>query len=502
MRIGGKNIILLLYSFPKFTSSMRRFFAKNLLFVMCVNLLVKPLWVFMIDRTVQNNVGHASYGIYQALLNLGLVFQILLDFGINNYNSRSLAQNPKRIRLLFPPMLSARLALSVFYLIIVCAIGLIIGYRGWQIMMLFGVLMIQTLNSLMQFIRSNVAGLHRFKADGILSVTDRFLMIIICGFLLVYPPTKSHFRIEWFVAAQIFCYAIAIVTGLVVLKRISNVRLHFTLDIKRVRRIIRDSFPYALLIFLMSVYTRSDTMLIERLAGSNGSEQAGIYAAAYRLLDVGNMFGLMFATMLLPVFGRLLAQKETVQPIVQLCVNLLLPASILVTVTAVYFRVEIMNLLYRETTAESITVFAWLMIAFPAFSLSNVYSTLLTANGDLKLLNKIALAGVIINLSLNFFLIPRYYALGAAFAACITQSFLAVCFLVFAQRQTQLERNRKWMLSFIFYLLLILGFGYAVRTLPFSWLLQLLMLGALGVSSIFLFRFVSFKSIKQLLERR
>src|SRR5690606_11557829 len=119
---------------------MRRFFAQNLLFVIAVNLLVKPLWIFMIDRTVQNKVGHADYGMYQALFNLGLVFQILLDFGINSYNSKSLAENPKKIRLLFPPMVSARLALSGFYLIAVTAIGFALGYRGWQIGMLAGVL--------------------------------------------------------------------------------------------------------------------------------------------------------------------------------------------------------------------------------------------------------------------------------------------------------------------------------------------------------------------------
>ena len=481
---------------------MRRFFAKNLLFVIAVNLLVKPLWIFMIDRTVQNKVGHAEYGIYQALLNLGLVFQILLDFGINNYNSRSLAQNPKKIRLLFPAMLSARIALSVFYLIVVCIIGLIIGYGAWQILMLFGVLLIQTLNSLMQFVRSNVNGLHKFKTDGILSVTDRFLMILICGILLFYPATAKHFRIEWFIITQIICYGIAIVAGLIVLKKISNVRLHFTLDVKRVKRIVQQSFPYALLIFLMSVYTRSDMMLIERLSGSEGSEQAGIYAAAYRLLDVGNMFGLMFAGMLLPVFGRLLAQKTSVQPIVQLCVNLLLPVAILVTVTAVFFRSEIMHLLYRNATDQGIVVFALLMIAFPAFSLSNVYSTLLTANGDLRLLNRIALVGVIINLSLNFLLIPKYYSLGAAIAACITQSVLAICFMVFAQKQTELERNVRWSLSFIFFLVLILGLGYGVKILPFPWMAQLMLLFAMGISIIFLFRFISFRAVKQLLERK
>lgn len=480
---------------------MRRFFAKNLLFVLAVNLLVKPAWIFLIDRTVQNKVGHAPYGIYQALMNLGLIFQILLDFGINNYNSRSLAQNPRMIRVLFPAMLSARLLLSFFYLIIVSMIGLAIGYRGWQIGMLLGILLIQTANSLMQFVRSNVSGLHRFKADGILSVADRLLVILFCGFLFLYPATARHFRIEWFVAVQVLSYSIAIVAGLIVLKRISKVRLHFTLDTRRILSIVRQSLPYATLIFLMSVYTRSDAMLIERLSGQDGSEQAGIYASAYRLLDVGNMFGLMFATMLLPIFGRLLAERKTVQPIVQLCVNLLLPVSLLVTVTAIYFRSEIMELLYRHTTQESITVFAFLMIAFPAFSLSNVYSTLLTANGDLKLLNRIALVGVVINLSLNFMLIPRYFAIGAAVSACLTQSILALCFIIFAQRQTQLHRNARWIFSFVFFFFLIIAFGFGVRQLPIGWQAQVLLLFLTGVSTIFLFRFVSLKSLKKLLER-
>lgn len=477
---------------------MRRLFARNLLFVIAVNLLVKPVWIFLIDRTVQNQVGHASYGTYQALMNLGLVFQILLDFGINNYNSKSLAQNPRLVRSLFPAMLSARLLLCLFYIIVVGGIGLALGYNGWQLGMLGGILLIQTLNSMTQFVRSSVAGLHRFRADGVLSVADRLLMIVICGLLLFLPATRQVFRIEWFVLAQIFSYGIALLAALIVLKRISNVRIRLTSNIGRIVTIVKESFPYALLIFLMSVYTRADTLLIERLTGENGAVQAGIYAAAYRLLDVGNMFGLLFAGMLLPVFGRLLAQNISVRPIVQLCVNLLLPVSILVTVVSIFFRFEIMHLLYRHATEESVAVFALLMIAFPAFSLSNVYSTLLTANGDLKLLNRVALAGVVINLTLNFVLIPQYQALGAAFAACVTQCGLSVCFIIFARRQTALENNLRWVLSFIFFLALIVALGFGVRVLPVGWMIQMLLLCAMGASTIFLFRFVSFRSVREM----
>jgi O-antigen/teichoic acid export membrane protein len=251
----------------------------------------------------------------------------------------------------------------------------------------------------------------------------------------------------------------------------------------------------------MSIYTRADTMLIERLSGPEGDEQAGIYAAAYRLLDVGNMFGIMFATMLLPVFGRMLAQRADVQPIVQLCVNLLLPASLLVAVTGVYFSSEIMHLLYTEASYIDAQVFTWLMIAFPAFSLSNVYSTLLTANGDLKVLNRIAFIGVIINLSLNFILIPRYFSLGAAFAACITQSVLAICFMIFAQRKTQLPHNTKWAASFVLFLFSLIAMGYCVKLIPISWMLQLALLFSSGLLLAFLFRFVSLRAAKALFLR-
>ena len=251
----------------------------------------------------------------------------------------------------------------------------------------------------------------------------------------------------------------------------------------------------------MSIYTRADTLLIERLSGTGGSEQAGIYAAAYRLLDVGNMFGLMFASMLLPVFGRMLSQKNDVQPIVQLCVNILLPASLLVTVTGVCFSSEIMHLLYKHATNEDAVVFAWLMVAFPAFSLSNVYSTLLTANGDLRLLNRIAFTGVFINLALNFLLIPQYFSLGAAFTACITQNALAVCFMIFAQKQVRLPHSKTWGLSFILFLASIAAMGYTVKLLPISWAIQLVILFGCGALLIFLFRFVSLKAMKQLLNR-
>lgn len=480
---------------------MRRFFVKNLVFVLTVNLLVKPLWIFFIDRTVQNRVGHASYGLYSALFNMGIIFQILLDFGLSNYNTRLISQNPERIKEIFPSMFSARLLLVLVYTILVGIFAWAIGYRGDELELLAGVLLIQVLSATMLFIRSNVSALHKFRADSLLSVSDRLLMILLCGALLYLPATRNSFTIEWFVLAQIACFSIAIIMALFVLGRISGVKASLAIDLPKVMRIIRDSAPYALLIFLMSVYTRSDTLLLERLSGIDGKEQAGIYAAGYRLLDVCNIFGLMFAGILLPLFGRMLAERQSVTPIISLSVNIMLPLSFIAAVAAAYYGTDIMHLLYKGNSPNDGLIFALLIASFPAFCIMYIYSTLLTASGNLKLLNKIAATGVVINLALNFMLIPQYKAVGAAATALLTQTLLAICFIAFARKNMQLPRNVKWLGTHVSFLLLTIAAGYVATFLPFSWLTQILVFGAGSLVLMFIFRFVSVDAVKKLLSR-
>ncbi len=481
---------------------MRRFFVKNLLFVLAVNLLVKPIWVFMIDRNVQNRVGHAEYGTYQALFNLGLIFQILLDFGLSYYNTRIIAQSPDKLKTMFPGLLSTRLLLILLYTSLVLILGFVVGYRADELVLLTGVLLIQALSSLLQFFRSNIAALHRFRIDGVLSVTDRLLMILVCGFLLFSPMTASAFKIEWFVVSQILCYLAAVIIAFLALGKISGVSLKFTFDGAAVLPTIKASLPYASLVFLMAVHMRADTILVERLCGAAGKSEAGVYAAGYRLLDVGNMFGIMFASMLLPLFGRMLAEKQNVAPIIQLCVNIMLPVSCTVAVAAFLFGDNIMSTLYVNTTVEDGKVFAFLMATFPAYCMMYVYSTLLTANGNLKLLNRIALAGVIINLSLNFILIPKYLALGAAVTACITQTTLSACYMIFCAKTIDTGRTVKWVTAHIMFIAFIILIGFGVTYLPVDWKLQVVSLGIISLICMFAFRFVTLASIKQLANRR
>ena len=484
---------------------MNRFFVRNLFFVITVNVLVKTIWAFFIDRSVQNTVASGSYGTYQALMNVAIIFQIVMDFGITNYNTRTIAQNPDKLKALFPAMLSARLMLIVVYMSLAFLIALALGYRGWELVLLSGVLLIQSLNSTVLFIRSNVAALQRFKTDGILAITDRLLMIIICGFMLLYPAIARNFRIEWFVVTQIICYGIAAVAGYIVLRRISDIKLKFSFRPATIVQIIKQSFPYALLIFQMSIYNRSDVIIMERLL-PDGKAQADTWAAAFRLIDQANTLGLTFSAILLPLFGRMLSQKQDVAPIVKLCVNMLVPFSFMVAIAGIFFSADIMHLLYKgsHNEVEYSIVFAWLIASFPAWCLMYIYSTLLTANGSLKILNIIAFCGVIINLSLNFYLVPGHKAIGGAMTSFITQTALSGAFIIFAARVIKLPVNIKLVLAHLGYLLFILLLAYSIitimRTAP--WVVQFFTFGSACIALMFVFRFISIQGIRQLISKR
>ena len=440
---------------------MRKSFVQNIFFLLLVNLIVKPIWIFAIDLKVQNTVGYATYGQYVALLNFSLMFQILLDFGMQSYNTRIIAQSPLRLKRLFPNMIIAKLLLSVVYLAVVMLLGLLAGFRDKALWILLALCAVQILNSFVLYLRSNIAGMQRFKTDSILSVTDKLVMIAICSVLLYGSGwVTGTFKIEWFVFAQIAAYLLTAIAAFSLTLRHAHFDWkHF--DYRRTLAICRKSLPYATLIFLMSVYIRSDALLIERLL-PDGAHETGVFAAAFRLLDVSNnVTGVLFAGILLPLFGRLLAERNPIAPIIRTGVNLLLPVALTVCITAWFFGNEIMLLQHQDATPYDSRVFSVLMITFPAYCISYVYATLLTANGNIRILIFISVLGVIISLCGNLLLIPRYGALGAAITACCVHLSVALLNLIAASRYFNLKKDGVWIVRIALFAFIML---FVVRT--------------------------------------
>jgi len=391
-----------------------------------------------------------------------------------------------------------KFALAGIYALVVFTLGWIIGYSPDQFRLLWILVINQFLSSLILYFRTNISGLQYFTTDSLLSVLDRTLMILFTGLLLWGNVTSKPFRIEWFVYCQTVSYTITlIITLIILLSKTGKIKLLFNFG--EGLKILKKSYPYALLILLMSLFNRIDSVMLERLL-NDGQEQAGIYAQSFRILDATSQFALLFSVLLLPMFARMLKLKQEVNSLVNISVSLLMVAALTLAVTSNFYRGEFMSLLYHQSGPFTSKIFGLLMIDFIFISLSYIYGTLLTANGSLKALNILAGITVVINISLNLILIPRYKAIGAAWASVISQGFYATGQIFLSIRVIDLKMKydllfRLFLLTMLLIVLNVVGLTHINNWIPAS-LLSL----AAGLVLAFVLRLIRIKEMVNILK--
>ncbi|MDQ3193185.1 MAG: oligosaccharide flippase family protein [Bacteroidota bacterium] len=477
---------------------MQRKFITNLALLLFLNLLIKPFWILGIDREVQNVVGAESFGLYYALFNFSFLLNALLDIGITNFNNKNIAQNTHLLTKHFSNIVGLKFILALVYAFITLVFALVVGYNGGEIKMLLVLIFNQFLISFVLYLRSNISGLHLFKTDSLISVLDRLIMITISVFLLWGNVLGTDYNIEWFIYTQTAGYAItALIAFLVVFKKAGVFKLTWSKPF--FISILKQSYPFALLFLLMMLYTKSDTIIMERIL-PNGAEQTGIFAQAYRLLDAANMIGFLFAGLLLPLFARMIKFNERINELVNLSLSLILALAVISAISSFFFRYEIMDLLYHEHIYESAQVFGVLMFSFIAISVTYIFGTLLTANGNLKQLNWLAAVGVIVNIALNFYLIPMFFSLGAAYVGLLTNSMIAVMQIVIVALIFKFKINYILIVKIFLFTVGVVVIGYFSKYLPYEWGLNFVIMVGISVLWAFITKVLNLKSMYHIIK--
>lgn len=479
---------------------MNKKFIINLALLLLLNFLVKPFYILGIDAEIQNRVGAEVYGQYFSLLGFSFLLNIILDVGIVNYNTRNIAQHNFLLQKYFGHIISLRMILSVVYVVVALFFAWVLGYDVLEIEMLMWLVLNQILVSVILYVRSNLTGLLLFKRDSIISVLDRGLLIVICGSLLWGGFTKETFNIYWFIWAQTFAYGVTLVVALYFLlskQPVSKLKLKKVVSLS----VLKQSFPYALLILLMTVYYRSDSVMLERML-PDGKIQAGIYANGFRFFEAANNIALLFATLLLPMFAKLIKNKQSVESLVGVSVRVLLSGAITLSIICFFYSYDLISARYNSYNQEAADVFGVLMICFVFISSTYIFGTLLTANGNLKTLNKIAFAGVILNISLNVVLIPLYKAYGAAIASLITQGLTAFAQIWLSKRYFLFKNDFLLIFKLMFYTVLMSSLIYLIIKFEMSslkWFWEVLTLLLISVFLLFVTHIFTINHVKVLI---
>lgn len=478
---------------------MQKKFITNLGFLLFLNLLIKPFWVLGIGIGVQTAVGPTEYGIYFTMLNFSFLFHIFLDFGINNFQNRNISQNPDAAGHLLSTLAVVKLVFGGVFIILVLSFGkYLMGYPPEYMFLLSVVGLNQVLMSILLFLRANLAGLQYFKVDSLISVLDRLLMIGICGVLLWGGVTDIPFQIEWFAFAQGAAYATTILVALIILLWEAKVRVTLP-EWKIVPSIVKKSFPFAMLTLVMTIYYRIDVIMIEEML-PNGVKEAGIYAQGYRIPEMANMFALLFATLLLPMFSKMLSHKKDIINLMSLAFRLLMVTAIIAGILTAFYSLDIVRIAFIEEVVKTAEVQTILMFTFIPLASTYVFGTLLTANGDLKALNGIAGIGLVINVALNYYLIEYFGIYGAAMATLITQIVIVSLQLIYIGVQFDIVPKVQIIVSLAIFTIGLYGFAYWINSFDVDHKIMFVIIAFFGLIWAFVTRMIHLKGIYRILK--
>lgn len=416
---------------------LNREFLINIILLVVINVLIKPLYIFGIDARVQNLVGTEEYGVYFALFNFIFLFQVINDPGIQNFNSRFIAQDPDKIRFHFPRILGSKVLLGLAFLCLTAICAYAVGYTIEESKILALIAINFFLATLFIYLRTNISAVGMYRKDSYISALDKLIMVVILGYLTWFSPWQDTFNIYWLIYAQMFAYCVAcIVAFVIILPFISNqwIVISWTYMIK----LIKQSAPFAFVILLVAIYLRIDGVMLERLLDDNGLE-AGIYAAGYRFFEAAGMLAYLFGALLLPMYSSLIAKKESVASLAITSLRAVLVMSMVILIVLVVYRHDLMYFLYDDATDYYGQILIYLMLAFLAVAISHIYGAMMMAKGALKALNIIFLLGVILNIGLNLWLIPIKGAEGAAIATVATQWLVTIGQIMLAHSQLKLQ---------------------------------------------------------------
>ncbi|MEN9640036.1 MAG: hypothetical protein RLZZ262_1905 [Bacteroidota bacterium] len=442
---------------------MKQKFIFNIILLVILNLLVKPVYILAVEAEVQNKVGAESYGTYFALLNLSFLMNILLDWGITNWNTRHIAQNTSVLQKHFSKLFTSRFILVLVFLPAIFIAALALNYRGEQLLLLGIIALSQVFASLLLFLRSNLAGLHLFKQDSLVSIMDRSFMILALGYLLWGRQDGAYFDIFWLAYGLLFSYIAACAVAFWILrKHIRPVRWMF--DWPFTLSILKQSTPFAMLIAVSMLGARTDAILLDRLTGA---DEAGIYAMGFRFFESLSMIAYLFGGLLLPMFARALSEREDITGLVHMGCSFLFAGCFAAAIWCFVDARDILSLFYMNHLDQAAATFKWQMLAAVCFSMQYVFGTLLTADGLLRPLIRIALIGVVFNIALNLWYIPLFGSVGAAMACFLTQALILGLQVFEVYQRYRIQGMTKLSVRMVsFAILLVLGaFFYKDQTI-------------------------------------
>ncbi len=229
------------------------------------------------------------------------------------------------------------------------------------------------------------------------------------------------------------------VISLIVIKKKFNVFFKRPLA-KEIKRQLSEGWYYFVSTASITLYTNSNIFILGLFTNN---EVVGYFAAADKLrMAIQGLFGNAAQTVFPHLSLMFKESKIKAVRFVKKYLRLSLLAAAIVTLTVFIFSREIVIVILGQNYLSSLPVFRVILFLPIIILISNIYGIQVMLNlGYKKEFFKVIFYAGIGNLVLSFVLVPKFYAIGTAFAVTITEIIVSLGMWGFTHRKSLLKES-------------------------------------------------------------
>jgi PST family polysaccharide transporter len=221
-------------------------------------------------------------------------------------------------------------------------------------------------------------------------------------------------------------------TGLIIAYRFKGYSILWRWSLSLAKTLLTESWPLILSGLTIMIYMRIDQIMLGQMVGD---EAVGLYSAATRISEVWYFIPTAISSSVAPsIYAAKQVSEELYYQRIKKLIRLLVMISLVVAVPMSFLSTTIITLLFGNGYAAAGSILGIHIWAAVFVFMGVASGSWFIAEGLTQLAFRRTLMGAVVNVILNWLLIPAYAGVGAAVATVISYGISASLSNLFAQK--------------------------------------------------------------------
>jgi len=390
----------------------------TLLVMQAINFFVQFIYTIYLVRYL----GTIGYGRFSFALTFVQMFSSIMLLGLDTLIVKEVSGRREIADKILANVLGIQTIASILFFGIIFTIINIMAYpmETKMTVYVFGISII--IYSIVQSFLFMFRAFEKMQYEAV-GTTIAGLINILLGFYIIFSKRGN-------IVDLAFAYCISNIFFLVYVIVICWKKFFFPkiiMDFVTWINLLRSSIPFGLGSIFYLMYSKVDTIMLSKI---HGDAQVGAYNAANKLVNIFLFFSVAFYGSIFPAISSLYKNsfdslKLVTEKVCKYISIIVFPIAIIVC----FLAGKIINYLYGERFILSVNTLRILIWIIVITYLGNNFAYLLISSKKSNMYALFSGVGLILNITLNILIIPKYGLIGAAIVSVSTS--LVVTWLIY-----------------------------------------------------------------------